>query len=422
MKTLVVGMQFGDEGKGKIVDILAEQHDYVVRYNGGSNAGHTIVVGDKTYKFHLIPSGILQGKICIIGNGVIIDPNVLVEEMEDLECGLEENLYISDRAHLVMPQNKALEEALENAKGSSRIGTTKRGIGPTYAVKALRSGMRVSDLIDSKGNIDRDTFWKKLQEDPLFEILEKTYGIVLPRKEIADTYFSLAERFKHMIRDTGRMIYNAIENGRHILFEGAQGTLLDIDHGTYPYVTSSTPTAGGASTGSGIRVDPDRIIGVLKAYTTRVGGGPFPTEITGDMGNRLRERGGEYGATTGRPRRCGWLDLVIAGYAGRVNMPTELAVTKLDVLSDLGELFVCDRYLLRGEETSDFPSRLSDLENCTPAYFFLPGWTEDISSCTSIDELPACAAEYIKRIERELDTRVSIISVGPGREQTIFTE
>lgn len=424
--TAVIGMQFGDEGKGKIVDVLAEQHDYVARFNGGNNAGHTVKVGDTTYKFHIIPSGIVQGKTCIIGNGVVIDPDVLVEEMDNLDDGLEENLYISDRAHLIMPQHKALEEAIEKARGKSSIGTTKRGIGPTYAAKAFRTGYRVGDLVDRKGNIDKDGFWDKLRQDPYFKMLTAYHDDLetdlpdpLTQERIVETYCKLAERFKDKVRDTGKMIAEALKDNKHVLFEGAQGTLLDIDHGTYPYVTSSSPTIGGASTGTGVRVKSDRVIGVLKAYTTRVGGGPFPTELKDELGNKLREQGGEYGTTTGRPRRCGWLDLVIGRYAVRINGINKIALTKLDVLTGLSDIGICHEYELDGKKTKDFPSRLSDLERCKPEYFFMEGWDEDISSMTLKDDLPKTTREYLNEIEFSLDVPIKLISVGPERTQLI---
>ncbi len=463
MKTAVLGMQWGDEGKGKIVDILAEHHDYIVRFNGGNNAGHTVKVGDRTYKFHHIPSGIVWGKTCIMGNGMVIDPEVLIKEMDGLDPGLEENLYLSDRAHLIMPQHKAFEAALE---AKNPIGTTKRGIGPAYSAKALRKGAyRVGNLVDRHGNVDRDKFWKKLNEDPFFDILEKTYGVKLSREEIFETYCKLAERYKNRVRDTGVMLAEAMRKDKHILFEGAQGTMLDIDHGTYPYVTSSNPTIGGASSGSGVRVIPDKVIGVLKAYTTRVGDGPFPTEFVEEgkvkssfppeeelktmgktikdwelghydrkatiegvmkgnpeaMSRFVRVEGGEYGTTTGRPRRTGWLDLVVGKYAKRINGITEVALTKLDVLSDLPMIELCYAYLL-GEmnEIDYFPSRLDDVEKCIPVPDSFQGWEGDISDIRSVNDLPLDAKNYVKGINRELGTPITMIGVGPERSQTIF--
>lgn len=417
MKTAVLGMQWGDEGKGKIVDILAEHHDYIVRFNGGNNAGHTVKVGDRTYKFHHIPSGIVWGKTCIMGNGMVIDPEVLIKEMDGLDPGLEENLYLSEKAHLVMPQHKAFEAALE---AKNPIGTTKRGIGPAYSAKALRKGAyRVGDLVDRHGNVDRDKFWKKLNEDPFFDILEKTYGVKLSREEIFETYCKLAERYKDRVRDTGVMLAEAMRKDEHILFEGAQGTMLDIDHGTYPYVTSSNATVGGMSTGTGVGVRPDKVIGVLKAYTTRVGGGPFPTELTDEIGEQLREQGHEYGTTTGRPRRCGWLDLVVARYATMINWIDVLAITKLDVLSGLPELRLCYEYDLDGEKTKYFPSRLSDIEKCKPVLHPMDPWSEDITEARSFADLPKNAQRYLKEISEEVETPISMISVGPERTQLI---
>lgn len=417
--TIVVGMQWGDEGKGKIVDILADEHDLIVRYNGGANAGHTVKVGDKIYKFHLIPSGIVQGKPCIIGNGEVIDPEVLIEEMNQIG-ELSKNLFISDRAHLVMPQNKAFEAALESGRGQSKIGTTGRGIGTTYAAKALRSGFRIGDLVDGRGNIDRDTFWKALQSDPLFNILEKTYGVNLSREEIAEKYYTIAGKFSDRVRDTSKMLWDALSMDEYVLFEGAQATLLDIDHGTYPYVTSSSPTIGGASTGTGVYAKPDRIIGIAKAYTTRVGGGPFPTELNDEIGEGIRKRGDEYGTTTGRPRRCGWFDRVVAEYAKRVNGITEMAIMKLDVLSGLSGIKICTDYNLSEEKTDDFPSRLADLEMCEPVYETLLGWQDDITGTRSMEELPDDARLYVDKIKNYLDTKITMVSVGPERSQTIY--
>jgi len=417
--TIVIGMQWGDEGKGKVVDNLSDTHDYNVRYNGGANAGHTVVAGGHTYKLNLLPSGIVRGKTCIIGNGVVIDPEILTGEMDKVG-GLSENLYISDRAHLVMPQNRAIEAALEGEKKGAGIGTTKRGIGPTYAAKMLRSGFRVGDLVDRKGNVDRDTFWRKLEEDPFFRILESTYGVTLSREEILEKYVAFAERFRDKVRDTGRMIYCALENKKNVLFEGAQGTLLDIDHGTYPYVTSSNATVGGAITGSGVGFKPDVVIGVIKAYTTRVGEGPFPTELTDDLGEQMRKKGNEYGTTTGRARRCGWLDFVIAKYAKAANGITNLAVTKLDILSALPELKVCSQYDMDGKPTSRFPSRISDLGDCVPLLDAVDVWTEDLSDMRHPDELPENARRYIKRMEEQLQLPATMISVGPDRDQTIY--
>jgi len=418
--TVVLGLQWGDEGKGKIVDALAGHHDMVVRYNGGANSGHTVKVGEKVYKFHLIPSGIVQGKPSIIGNGEVVDPEVLVEEMEQVE-DFRENLYISDRAHLVLPQDKEWEAALEEAKGKGRIGTTGRGIGTTYAAKMLRSGARVCDLVDRNGNVDRDSFWKVLQSDPIFDILEKTYGKKVSREEILERYCMLAENFRDRVADTSLMIWEALyRHGGHVLFEGAQAAMLDIDHGTYPFVTSSSPTIGGASAGSGVHVKPERVIGVVKAYTTRVGGGPFPTELLDETGELIRAQGAEYGTTTGRPRRCGWFDVPVAKYAVRVNGATELAVMKLDVLSGLPEIEMCTEYKLDGKPLACFPSRIHDLEECKPEYDHFPGWTGILSAASLMDDLPDNARVYVDELEGYVGVPITIVSVGPERKETIY--
>ena len=360
-----------------------------------------------------LPSG---GKKRVIANGVVIDPEVLVEEMSDLDC----QLYVSDRAHLVMPQNKALEAALEKARGKSKIGTTLRGIGPTYAVKMLRSGFRVCDLVGYRGEVDRDAFWKKLKADPLFDILEKTYGEKLSREEIAEKYFELAEHFRESVTDTERIISAALSCQRNLLFEAGQGAILDIDMGTYPYVTSSNTGVGSIITGTGVAVWPERIVGIIKAYTTRVGGGPFPTEDTDEVGRHLQEKGDEFGSTTGRPRRCGWIDSVQLKHAFRMNRPTEWVVTKLDVLSGLKTIKVCKKYQHETGGVHYFPARLDFLEECEPVYEEVKGWSDDITGARSLEDLPPQARDYLKRLKR-LDDRsyISMISVGPERDQVI---
>ena len=397
--TAVIGLQWGDEAKAKIVDYLCsrEDYDFGVRFNGGANAGHTVVVGGKKRVFHLIPSG---GRTRIIGNGVVVDPEVLVEELEDVE----DDVYISDRAHIVMPQNKAYERALKN---TSSIGTTMRAIGPTYEAKMRRSGFRFCDLVDADGHIDKDTFFRKLSDDPLFEILDKTYGVALNRDEIAERYTSLAGKFAGMVTDTSHMINEVLEWNRNIIFEGGQGCMLDIDIGTYPFVTSSN--IGGYDSGTGVGIRPERIIGVMKAYTTRVGGGPFPTELTDETGEHIRDNGKEFGATTGRPRRCGWLDFVALKHAVRYAKPTELAVTKMDVLDGMKEVKAATSYLHGDRAVYLFPARLDFLEKCEPQYASFPGWNRP-------DEKNAM--DYLDMTAEELGVPVKIVSVGPDRNDT----
>lgn len=419
---VVVGAQWGDEGKGKIVDILTEEADVVVRFQGGNNAGHTIYVDGEKYVFHLIPSGILRkGKKCVLGNGVVIDPSVLLEEIEGLsEKGLfnAEDLIISKDAHLIMPYHKILDLAKERQKGSKKIGTTGRGIGPTYEDKIARSGLKMGDLLDL------DEFRIKLERN----IEEK--NIVLKKvmdeeglnlETIFEGYSSYAERLKPHIINTSLFLDRAMKDGKSILFEGAQGALLDVDHGTYPFVTSSNTVAGSAATGSGIgptRID--TVIGIAKAYTTRVGEGPFPTELEGTEGERLREQGGEYGATTGRPRRCGWFDAVAVNHSARINGLDGLVITKLDVLDELDEIKVCTGYRIDGKETDEFPVEESKLNRIEPIFESLEGWLEPTGKMTTFAELPEKAKAYIKRIEELISIKAVIVSVGTGREQAIM--
>src|SRR5438105_6108126 len=377
--TVVVGAQWGDEGKGKIVDLLAQHSDLVCRYNGGPNAGHTIVVDGETFKLKHIPSGILQGKECVIGAGCVVDPGVLIEELDDLEArGVRTDLVrLSGNAHLVMPWHQAIDRGSERRLGKLKIGTTRRGIGPTYADKAYRLGIRVQDLLDPK--ILRQKSEVALAEKNLW--LERVYGVkAFELEELAERSEEYAQRLRPYIADTSLLVDRALRDGRRVLFEGAHGTLLDIDHGTYPFVTSSPTVAGGATTGIGIgptRID--SVLGVAKAYVTRVGEGPFPTEIAGPDHERIRALGGRFGTVTGRERRCGWLDLVGLRYAARLSGFTALALTKLDVLSAFAELPVCVRYRLRdGEETADFPAHQSDFHAAEPVYEVLPGWEEPI--------------------------------------------
>ena len=420
---VLIGTQWGDEGKGKITDFLAEKADLVVRYQGGNNAGHTVVVGENSFKLHLIPSGILYpDKICVIGNGVVIDPKVLKEELLYLkERGVAtDNLRISLRAHIIMPYHKKLDELEEEDKGDNKIGTTKRGIGPAYRDKASRTGIRVSDLLD------KELFAEKLALNlkEKNNLLEKIYGVEgFSFDELYQEYLEYAEIIRPYATDTSRLLNEAIEKGQKILFEGAQGTLLDLDHGTYPYVTSSHPVAGAACIGAGIGPTKiHKVIGVVKAYTTRVGSGPFPTELLDETGEFLRKQGYEFGTTTGRPRRCGWFDGVIARYAARVNGLSGLAVTKLDVLTGLDTLKVAVGYRFNGEIIKEFPASLKELSQCEPVYEELPGWKEDITGAKKLSDLPENARNYLKKIEEITGVPIAIISVGTRRDQTIILD
>jgi adenylosuccinate synthase len=424
MATIVVlGTQWGDEGKGKIVDLLSAQAKKVVRFQGGNNAGHTLVVNGQRSILHLIPSGILyQDARCLIGNGVVVDPEVLLEEIKDLgKRGIEvtpKRLGISERAHLIMPYHKAIDLVREEAKGTSRIGTTGRGIGPCYEDKAARAGIRTCDLRDA--GVLREKIKISLEEKNSF--LTKLFGAEpLEYEPIIERYLSMAEQISPFLVDVAAELDEAIQRGENVLFEGAQGTLLDIDHGTYPFVTSSNPVAATASTGTG--VGPNRlgnIIGVVKAYTTRVGAGPFVTELTDEIGDCLQQKGQEFGATTGRRRRCGWLDLVVVRYAARLNGLTHLAITKLDVLTGLDVLKLGISYEYQGVKVEGVPPELSRLAACIPVYEEMEGWREDISKARSLEELPENARAYIERIEEFVGVPVSIISVGSGREETII--
>jgi adenylosuccinate synthase len=413
--TVIVGAQWGDEGKGKIVDLLAQRADVVCRYNGGPNAGHTIVADGETYKLRHMPSGILWGKECVIGAGCVVDPPVFVEELDDLEArGVSTGrLHLSGNAHVIMPWHVAIDRAGERRLGKLRIGTTKRGIGPTYADKAMRLGIRVQDLLDPK--ILRQKLEVALAEKNVW--LERVYGVApLELEELAAGYEQHAQRLRPYIADTSLLVDRALRGERSVLFEGAHGTLLDLDHGTYPFVTSSSTLAGGAASGTGIgptRIDD--VIGVAKAYVTRVGEGPFPSEIEGPDQQRMRELGGEFGTVTGRDRRCGWLDLVALRYAVRLNGITSLALTKLDVLSAFAEIPVCVRYLLPdGSETEEFPAHQSDFHHCRPVYETLSGWEEPLD-----DELPPAARAYVERVERELGVSVSLVGTGAERERVV---
>ena len=421
---VVVGTQWGDEGKGKIVDLLTRYADYIVRFQGGNNAGHTLVVEGKKFVFHLIPSGILyESKMCMIGNGVVIDPEVLLAEMQELaDTGLPvtpERLMISENAHLIMPYHKSLDLNQEAAlKGSKKIGTTGRGIGPCYGDKILRKGIKIGDLLDE------DLFRDKLRdniEEKNFLLTKRLNSEPVSFEDIYSQFQTLAEKLAPFLGNISVELDQARKGGKHILFEGAQGTQLDIDHGTYPFVTSSNTVASNACTGSGFGpVYIDAVIGILKAYTTRVGSGPFPSELFDETGEQLQQKGGEFGATTGRKRRCGWLDSVVANDAIRLNSITGLAVTKLDVLSGQSTLKIAISYEADGKKYTSMPSNIRLTEKVKPAYEEIPGWQEDIGSARNIEDLPQKARDYIKRIEDITETPAAIISVGPARDETLL--
>ena len=418
--TVIVGAQWGDEGKGKIVDLLAQHSDVVCRYQGGPNAGHTIIVGDETFKIRQIPSGVISGKISVLGAGCVVDPRVFLQEVDELESrGVSTDVVrLSGNAHLVMPWHVAIDQASERRLGHLQIGTTRRGIGPAYADKASRIGIRVQDVLDPK--ILRQKIEVALAEKNVW--LERVYEVEpFSLEEIADRYEGYAQRLRPYIADTSLLVDQSLREGKFVLFEGAQGTLLDLDHGTYPFVTSSNPVAGAAATGTGIGPNRlDSIIGVAKAYVTRVGEGPLPSEIPPPQQQQVRDLGGEFGTVTGRERRCGWLDLVALRYAVRVNGLTSLALTKLDVLSTFAELPVCVRYLLPdGSETADFPAHQSDFHHCRPIYETLAGWEETLDTCDSLESLPAAARRYVEFVEESLDVEVSLIGTGAEREQVL---
>jgi adenylosuccinate synthase len=418
--TVIVGAQWGDEGKGKIVDLLAQHSDLVCRYQGGPNAGHTIVVGDETYKIRALPSGIVRGKPCVIGNGCVVDPEVLIAELDEFarRGHSTDEVYVSGNAHLIMPWHVAIDGASERRLGKLAIGTTRRGIGPCYADKAARIGIRVQDLLDAK--ILRQKIEVALAEKNLW--LERVYeSEPFDLETVASQYETYARRLRPFIADTSLYVDNALRDGKVVLFEGAQATLLDLDHGTYPFVTSSNPVAAYAAVGVGIGPKRlDRIIGVSKAYVTRVGEGPFPSEIEGPDQERMRELGGEFGTVTGRSRRCGWLDLVALRYAVRVNGIDQLALTKLDVLSHFEELPVCVRYRLRdGTESEHFPAHQSDFHAARAVYEVLPGWNEPLDGCTTVAELPEAARRYVEFVERELDVEVTLIGTGADRQSVL---
>lgn len=418
---VVVGTQWGDEGKGKYIDILSGDSDFVVRYSGGNNAGHTIVHEGTKYKFHLIPSGMLRkGKTCIIGNGVVIDPSVLLMELDSLkkqEIEMAE-LLISDRAHVIMPWHIALDTLQEEMRGKEGIGTTKRGIGPAYADKAERSGIRIGDLLDA------DYFREKVYSNLKIKnaIIEKVYeGNPIDPEKVIDEYLGYAEILKPYITDVNSIIHKALENSKVVLFEGAQATFLDLDFGTYPYVTSSNPISGGVCTGAGVgpKMITD-VLGVMKAYTSRVGSGPFVTEQSNEIGDKIRDLGHEYGTTTGRPRRCGWLDLVMLKYSARINGLTGLCINHMDTVGKLDNIKVCVAYKLNGEVIDYYPSNLKELGRCEPVYEEFESWKDvDISKIKRFEVLPESAKQYIRRIEQITGIPVKYIGVGPEREQTI---
>ena len=418
---VVVGAQWGDEGKGKIVDLLSKDADYVVRYQGGANAGHTLKFDDKKIVLHLIPSGIFNGDAtCIIGNGVVIDPHALLEEIEEVEAlgaDLKGRLKISSAAHVILPYHQLLDKVKEEHRGEDAIGTTGRGIGPAYVSKVSRVGVRMSDLAHPEQ-------LRKKVEDNISDINEALQHIYKKEPIAADTIvedlLEAAKKLRPYIANTGHILHEAIEQDKEILLEGAQGSLLDVDHGTYPFVTSSCPTSGGACTGSGIPPTAiNKVMGISKAYCTRVGNGPFTTELHGDVGEQLREAGQEFGATTGRPRRCGWIDLVALKYAIRVNGVNELTITKLDILDDFEEIKLCTSYKVDGQETTVFPPDLPDLESVEPQYKTMPGWQQSLEECSSISDLPKEARAYLEYIQEYLDVELTILSKGPKRSETI---
>ena len=416
----IIGAQWGDEGKGKATDLLGSRVDYVVKFNGGNNAGHTVVIDGEKYALHLLPSGILTpGVTPVIGNGVVVDLSVLMEELDGLEArGLDTSrLRISANAHVIASYNTTMDKVGERFLGKRKIGTTGRGIGPTYADKMNRVGIRVQDLFD-------ESILRQKVEAALVsknQVLTKLYNRrAIEAEEVVQELLSYVDRLRPMVADTSLEISEALDAGKVVLCEAGQATLLDVDHGTYPYVTSSNATAGGACTGAGIpptRID--RVIAILKAFTTRVGEGPFPTELHDEVGDRLREIGHEFGTTTGRPRRIGWLDVVIGRYATRINGVTDFVITKLDNLDSFAEIPVCVAYEINGERVDEMPVSQSDFHHATPVYEVLPGWQEDITGCRSFDELPENARRYVEFVEQQVGARVSVIGVGPGRDEVV---
>lgn len=421
---VVVGTQWGDEGKGKITDFLSEKAEYVARYQGGDNAGHTIQFGGETYKLHLIPSGIFSPeKLCIIGNGVVVNPKSLVTELAYLhERNITtDNLRISDRAHVILPYHIELDRLQEEAKGDKKIGTTIKGIGPAYMDKAARVGIRIADLLD------REVFEERLRlnlEDKNRQFTKLYDANPMNFEEIFEEYYEYGQKIKQYVCDTSVLLNDALDNGKRVLFEGAQGVMLDIDQGTYPFVTSSNPLAGGVTIGSGVGPSKvTKVVGVCKAYTSRVGDGPFPTELFDEIGSRIREVGREYGTTTGRPRRVGWFDSVVMRHSKRVSGITNLCLNSIDVLTGLETVKICVAYRKsNGEEISHYPASLVELGQCEPVYEELPGWSEDITGCRTLDELPIEAQNYVRRVSELVGVKISTFSVGPDRNQTNILE
>ncbi|QFG01017.1 adenylosuccinate synthase [Psychrobacillus glaciei] len=416
---VVVGTQWGDEGKGKITDFLSENSEVIARYQGGNNAGHTIIFGGETYKLHLIPSGIFyKDKISVIGNGMVVDPRALVKELKGLhDRGVAtENLRISNRAHVILPYHIKQDEVEEARRGANKIGTTGKGIGPAYMDKAARVGIRIADLLDY------EVFKEKLEhnldeKNRMFEKFYETEGFTV--EEILEEFYNYGQEIEKYVTDTSKVLNDALDEGRRVLFEGAQGVMLDIDQGTYPFVTSSNPVAGGVTIGAGVGPTKiNHVVGVCKAYTSRVGDGPFPTELFDDIGNQIREVGKEYGTTTGRPRRIGWFDTVVIRHAKRVSGLTDLTVNSIDVLTGLKTVKICTAYKYKEELITEYPANLRMLAECEPVYEELPGWSEDITSCKTLDELPETARHYLERVSQLTGVPISIFSVGPDRTQT----
>ncbi|OGR20899.1 MAG: adenylosuccinate synthase [Desulfobacula sp. RIFOXYA12_FULL_46_16] len=422
--TVIIGTQWGDEGKGKIVDLLSEHADFVVRFQGGNNAGHTMVVNGMEIISHLIPSGIIQHKKCFIGNGVVVDPFVLLDEIDYLISNnidaSPEMLRISDRAHIIMPYHRMIDRAREEQTGTQKIGTTGRGIGPCYEDKAARRGIRFCDLLDF------DLFTEKVTtilKEKNFYLTQYFKTTAIDLNTVINDFRLVKDRLVPYIDDVSAILDQGIKNKKTLLFEGAQGTHLDVEHGTYPFVTSSSVVSGNAANGSG--VGPacfDEIIGIVKAYATRVGAGPFPTELFDEIGDKLQKTGSEFGATTGRKRRCGWIDMVVLKNAVKLNSLSGLAITKLDVLDDLDEIKICTAYKYNGKTITNFPAEIKVLQECTPVYETHPGWNQDIRAIRELDELPLNAKEYLKRLEELSGVKIKIVSVGPGREATIIKE
>ncbi|CUH95823.1 Adenylosuccinate synthetase [Propionispora sp. 2/2-37] len=419
--TVVIGTQWGDEGKGKIVDYLAEKADVVVRYQGGNNAGHTVVVDGQEFKLHLLPSGMLySGKICVVGNGVVVDPQVMLQEIKAMQKkGIDTSgLRLSNRAHLIMPYHRLLDEVEEESRGDHKIGTTKRGIGPCYMDKNARCGIRVCDLLEP------EEFSEKLARnlEAKNHLLKAVYGVEgFDFETVKKEYLEYAQQLRPYIADTSAILNDNIKAGKKVLFEGAQATLLDLDHGTYPYVTSSHPIAGGACIGAGIGPTKiSKVVGVVKAYSTRVGEGPFPTELHDEVGNHIREEGHEYGTTTGRPRRCGWLDGCIVRYAGYVSGIDYMAITRLDILDKLPKIKLCVAYKYNGQIINEYPASLNVMSKVEPVYEELPGWQEPTTHIRAYQDLPLNARRYIERLSEVSGIAIGMVSVGPGREQTII--